>query len=61
MAEAFAGYDAGGISDTAAVETSSGTLAAPAVVIATGTFLDARMFIGEEMLEGGRRGESAWP
>jgi tRNA uridine 5-carboxymethylaminomethyl modification enzyme len=30
-----------------------------AVVIATGTFLDARMFAGEQVLEGGRRGERA--
>ena len=30
-----------------------------AVVIATGTFLDARMFIGEQVIEGGRRGERA--
>jgi tRNA uridine 5-carboxymethylaminomethyl modification enzyme len=26
-------------------------------VIATGTFLDARMFVGEQVIEGGRRGE----
>lgn len=43
----------------AAVETSVGTLACRALVIATGTFLDARMFIGEDVLEGGRRGERA--
>jgi tRNA uridine 5-carboxymethylaminomethyl modification enzyme len=36
-----------------------GTLACRALVIATGTFLDARMFIGEETLQGGRRGERA--
>ena len=41
------------------VETRSGPLPARAVVIATGTFLDARMFIGEEVIEGGRRGERA--
>ena len=29
------------------------------VVIATGTFLDARMFIGEQVMGGGRRGERA--
>src|SRR5690348_12188972 len=34
------------------VETSSGTLLAKAVVVATGTFLDARMFIGEQVIEG---------
>ena len=41
------------------VETTVGTLHCRALVIATGTFLDARMFIGEEVLEGGRRGERA--
>src|SRR5947207_2510212 len=41
------------------VETSVGTLPCRAVVIATGTFLDARMFIGEQVIEGGRRGERA--
>src|SRR5690349_18104209 len=43
----------------AGVETSSGTLSAKAVVIATGTFLDARMFTGEQVIEGGRREERA--
>jgi len=43
----------------AGVETGLGTLPARAVVIATGTFLDARMFVGEQVLEGGRRGERA--
>ena len=43
----------------AGVETSAGTLPCRALVIATGTFLDARMFIGEQVLEGGRRGERA--
>src|SRR5439155_12457189 len=28
-------------------------------VIATGTFLDARMFVGEQVIEGGRRGQRA--
>src|SRR4051794_7803177 len=41
------------------VETTAGHLACGAVVIATGTFLDARMFIGEQGIEGGRRGERA--
>lgn len=41
------------------VETSTGRLSCTAVVIATGTFLDARMFIGEEVIEGGRRDEQA--
>ena len=39
------------------LDSSAGTLPARAVVVATGTFLDARMFIGETVLEGGRRGE----
>jgi tRNA uridine 5-carboxymethylaminomethyl modification enzyme len=43
----------------AGVETSAGILPCRAVVIATGTFLDARMFIGEQVIEGGRRGERA--
>jgi tRNA uridine 5-carboxymethylaminomethyl modification enzyme len=43
----------------AGLETGVGILQCRAVVIATGTFLDARMFIGEEVLEGGRRGERA--
>lgn len=43
----------------AGVETSVGLLRCRAVVIATGTFLDARMFVGEEVIEGGRRGERA--
>jgi tRNA uridine 5-carboxymethylaminomethyl modification enzyme len=43
----------------AGVETSTGTLACRALVIATGTFLDARMFVGEQVMEGGRRGERA--
>jgi tRNA uridine 5-carboxymethylaminomethyl modification enzyme len=41
------------------VHTSAGLLSARAVVIATGTFLDARMFVGEDVVEGGRRGERA--
>jgi tRNA uridine 5-carboxymethylaminomethyl modification enzyme len=43
----------------AGVETSAGHLACHALVIATGTFLDARLFVGEEVVEGGRRGERA--
>jgi tRNA uridine 5-carboxymethylaminomethyl modification enzyme len=43
----------------AGVETSAGTLPCRAVVIATGTFLDARLFVGEKVTEGGRRGERA--
>ena len=41
------------------IETNVGTLACRSVVIATGTFLDARMFVGERVEEGGRRGQSA--
>ena len=41
------------------IETSIGTLACKAVVVATGTFLDASMFIGEQIVFGGRRGERA--
>src|SRR3954466_1637756 len=40
----------------AGVDTSVGVLPCRAAVIATGTFLDARMFVGEQVLEGGRRG-----
>ena len=43
----------------AGVETSAGMLRCHAVVIATGTFLDARLFVGEQVVEGGRRGERA--
>ena len=41
------------------VETSVGTFECRALVIATGTFLDARIFVGEEVREGGRRDEKA--
>lgn len=43
----------------AGVRTSVGMLGCRALVIATGTFLDARMFLGEAVIEGGRRGERA--
>ena len=43
----------------AGVETTVGVVPCRALVIATGTFLDARMFVGEEVIEGGRRGEQA--
>jgi tRNA uridine 5-carboxymethylaminomethyl modification enzyme len=41
------------------VKTRGGTLPCRSVVIATGTFLDARMFVGEQILDGGRSGERA--
>jgi tRNA uridine 5-carboxymethylaminomethyl modification enzyme len=41
------------------VQTSVGLLPCRAVVIATGTFLDARLFVGEKVIQGGRRGEKA--
>src|SRR3954454_2319295 len=43
----------------AGVETSAGLHPCRAVVIATGTFLDARMFVGDQVIEGGRRGEQS--
>ncbi len=43
----------------AGVETSCGDFACRALVIATGTFLDARIFVGEDVREGGRCGEKA--
>jgi len=41
------------------LRTSAGELACRALVIATGTFLDARMFLGDTAVAGGRRGERA--
>src|SRR5258705_1376942 len=41
------------------VETSAGRPGCRRLVIATGTFLDARLFVGGEVGEGGRRGERA--
>ena len=41
------------------VVTTAGTLACRTAVIATGTFLDARLFVGLDIAEGGRRGEQA--
>jgi tRNA uridine 5-carboxymethylaminomethyl modification enzyme len=57
IAEAFGLVVRGG--RVAGVETSAGTMTGRAVVIATGTFLDARMFIGEQVVEGGRRSSKA--
>lgn len=41
------------------LQTSDGHLDCRALVIATGTFLDARIFVGDEISTGGRRGERA--
>ena len=43
----------------AGVQARGGHLHCRAVVIATGTFLDARMFVGDRVVEGGRRGQAA--
>src|SRR6476620_5337639 len=43
----------------AGIETGAGPLACRAVVIATGTFLNARLLIGDEVVAGGRRDECA--
>jgi tRNA uridine 5-carboxymethylaminomethyl modification enzyme len=41
----------------AGVVTSDGRIDCGALVIATGTFLDARIFVGDRTLQGGRKGE----
>ena len=41
------------------IVTDQGQLDCRAVVIATGTFLDARMYVGEQVVTGGRRDEKA--
>jgi tRNA uridine 5-carboxymethylaminomethyl modification enzyme len=41
------------------VDTSVGRLSCSAAVIATGTFLDGRIFLGEEIVEGGRTGAAS--
>jgi tRNA uridine 5-carboxymethylaminomethyl modification enzyme len=41
------------------LETSTGLMRCRALVLATGTFLDARIFVGETVQRGGRRGEQA--
>ena len=43
----------------AGLETAAGEIGCRALVIATGTFLEARMFIGEQVIGGGRRGDAA--
>ncbi|HET7708583.1 MAG TPA: tRNA uridine-5-carboxymethylaminomethyl(34) synthesis enzyme MnmG [Sphingomicrobium sp.] len=57
VAEAFAMQVAGG--RVTGLETSVGTLACRSLVVATGTFLDARIFVGETVQRGGRIGEKA--
>ena len=41
------------------LQTDAGLIECRALVIATGTFLDARIFVGEDVRQGGRRGERA--
>ena len=41
------------------LRTDNGIIDCRALVVATGTFLDARIFVGQETAEGGRRGERA--
>ena len=43
----------------AALNTSAGRLPCRALVVATGTFLDARIFVGDNVVTGGRRGEGS--
>jgi tRNA uridine 5-carboxymethylaminomethyl modification enzyme len=55
-----AGLKIGDVGQIEGVVFADGTtLAAPAVVLATGTFLGGRIFCGEERLTGGRIGEQA--
>ncbi|QIL01559.1 tRNA uridine-5-carboxymethylaminomethyl(34) synthesis enzyme MnmG [Sphingomonas sinipercae] len=57
VAEALGMTASGGA--VTALETSVGRLDCRSLVIATGTFLDSRMFLGEEVVVGGRSGEGA--
>jgi tRNA uridine 5-carboxymethylaminomethyl modification enzyme len=57
VAEALAMRVQGG--SVTGLETTVGVLECRALVIATGTFLDARIFVGEELTTGGRRGEQS--
>jgi len=57
VAEALALRMQGG--QVSGLETNVGLLECRALVIATGTFLDARIFVGPEVQVGGRRGERA--
>ena len=57
VAEAFELVAKGG--RVVGLRTDAGLLECRSLVIATGTFLDARIFVGDEIKEGGRRGEQA--
>jgi tRNA uridine 5-carboxymethylaminomethyl modification enzyme len=57
VGEALALQIAGG--RVAGLETREGLISCRALVIATGTFLDARIFVGDDVQSGGRRGERA--
>jgi tRNA uridine 5-carboxymethylaminomethyl modification enzyme len=57
VAEALALRIVGG--RVAGLETDGGLMPCRALVIATGTFLDARIFVGDEVQTGGRIGERA--
>ncbi len=53
-------FASGSASKVAGLELADGTtLVAPAVILATGTFLGGKLFRGEERLVGGRIGESS--
>lgn len=53
-------FASGSASKVTGLELADGTtLAAPAVILATGTFLGGKLFRGEERLVGGRIGESS--
>jgi len=58
VAEAY-GVDLNNGDRVAALNTSVGRLPCRALVIATGTFLDARIFVGDRVVPGGRRGEGS--
>lgn len=57
VAEAMAMRIEGGL--VTGLQTNLGLLGCRALVVATGTFLDARIFVGSEVWKGGRRGERA--
>src|SRR3569833_1012292 len=49
-------HSGGGV---AALNTRVGRLPCRALVVATGSFLDARIFVGDNVVSGGRRGEGS--